>query len=975
MTDELFQSIRSAASSHSWSRAVELVRADAVAGERQEENEIVVRVATRGGLISPTVTLFLDDEDWDCDCGTSEDVCEHVAAAAIALRRASSQRQDLFSRGTSHGRIGYRFSREAGGLALERVVVTGDEETLLTTTLVAVASGRVEGPRFLATRADLSIEQTLGSKRRGRVPRGILPTLLGQLAECPDVKLDAEPVVTSAAEVGFVALVEDDDGGFRVRVARDDSAAESFDNVAALCGKTLRPLQTTRLTGREIEDFTRNGKHFAADEAVRLVTDILPALAERIPIEVRTKRLPTTVREQPRLEIEVSRNGEALSVLPILVYGDPPIARIDAGRLTPLGDGPLPRRDEAAEEILIRRLQHELALLPGRLLPGRRFEVSGEAAITVAEQLERFSGKLRGSVHKQFFRAPQLEARLRGGDGRFDVVFSSDVDGTPHHASSRRVLAAWRAGESLVPLEGGGFATLPTDWLTRFGDRIADLLAAKQATGDLPRAILPELARLYQDLDQPLPPSLKGLGSLLDADGEIPQASLPEDLSASLRGYQRRGVDWLCALRDAGFGALLADDMGLGKTIQALCALRGRTLVVAPTSVLFNWRNEIERFRPGLTTSTYHGASRRLDPDADVTLTTYALLRIDAEILCAEHWDTVILDEAQKIKNPDSQVARAAYRLQADFPMALTGTPVENRLEELWSQIHFTQRGLLGGRRDFNERYERPIGEGDAQVTARLRARIAPFVLRRLKQDVASELPPRTDIVIHVELDPEEQRIYDAIRAATRDDVVRQLESGGSVLGALEALLRLRQASCHPALVPGQTARTSSKLTVLREMLDEVVAEDHKALVFSQWTSLLDLVEPELREAGLAFGRLDGRTRDRAGVIGSFQDENGPPVLLVSLTAGGVGINLTAADHVFILDPWWNPAVEDQAADRAHRIGQDRPVMVYRLVAQGSVEEKILALQEKKRELAEAALGGRERAAGVTRQDLLALLE
>ncbi|TDJ11225.1 MAG: helicase, partial [Deltaproteobacteria bacterium] len=396
MTDELFQSIRSAASSHAWSRAVELVRADAVAGERQEENEIVVRVATRGDLISPTVTLFLDDEDWDCDCGTSEDVCEHVAAAAIALRRASSQRQDLFSRGASHGRIGYRFSREAGGLALERVVVTGDEETLLTTTLVAVASGRVEGPRFLATRADLSIEQTLGSKRRGRIPRGILPTLLRQLAECPDVKLDAEPVVTSAAEVGFVALVEDDDGGFRVRVARDDSAAESFDNVAALCGKTLRPLQTTRLTGREIEDFTRNGKHFAADEAVRLVTDILPALAERIPIEVRTKRLPTTVREQPRLEIEVSRNGEALSVLPILVYGDPPIARIDAGRLTPLGDGPLPRRDEAAEEILIRRLQHELALLPGRLLPGRRFEVSGEAAITVAEQLERFSGKLRG---------------------------------------------------------------------------------------------------------------------------------------------------------------------------------------------------------------------------------------------------------------------------------------------------------------------------------------------------------------------------------------------------------------------------------------------------------------------------------------------------------------------------------------------------------------------------------------------------
>jgi SNF2 family DNA or RNA helicase len=371
----------------------------------------------------------------------------------------------------------------------------------------------------------------------------------------------------------------------------------------------------------------------------------------------------------------------------------------------------------------------------------------------------------------------------------------------------------------------------------------------------------------------------------------------------------------------------------------------------------------------------YHGPGRELDPEADLTLTTYAILRLDADALAKTDWDTVVLDEAQSIKNPDSKAARAAYRLTPRFALAMTGTPIENRLEELWSQLHFTNRGLLGGRRDFDERYAKPIGTGDAAATERLRARIRPFVLRRLKRDVAPELPPRTDIVLHAELSPDERSLYDGIRAATRDDVVQRLRAGGSVLAALEALLRLRQASCHPALVPGQTADDSAKLKVLMENLDEAVSEGHKALVFSQWTSFLDLVEPHLASAGLPYGRLDGSTRDRAGVVARFQDEAGPPVLLISLRAGGTGLNLTAADHVFILDPWWNPAVEDQAADRAHRIGQDRPVMVHRLVAAQTVEERILALQARKRELSEAALGQAEAAQAITREDLLALLD
>jgi superfamily II DNA or RNA helicase len=968
--EELFEAVREAASAQAWSRGVELARAGAVHGEREAAGELLLRVATRGGLLSPAVLLEPAKLAWDCDCGTREDACEHAAAAVIALRRARAAGKSLPGAEREPGRIGYRLSCEGGGLAIERAVVTPAGETLLTATLAALASGRVAGPEFVATQADLAIEQILGSKTRGRVPRGVLPALIARLAECADVTLDGAPIRAAAQPLAWRAELDDENTGFRLRVRREAPLDVVFDEVAALAGGMLRPLAATPLSGRELEELGRGGRRFEAGEAARLVTEVLPDLTSRIPVEIKTGRLPRAVREPPRIQVQTSRRGDALEVLAALVYGDPPLARVDAGGLTPLGSGPVPLRDEAAERVLLRRLQTQL-----EILPGRRVSLEGEAAVALAERLRSFAGEVTGGAHQAFFRAPVLEPSVEAGAEDFSVSFSSEVEGRRRHADPDRVLRAWRAGESLVPLEAGGFAPLPADWLARFGDRLSDLLAARETAGTLPRACLPELGELCGELGLPEPPGLDALRPLFDAQGTLRAAALPADLRAELRGYQRRGVDWLCALRDAGLGALLADDMGLGKTLQALCAIRGRTLVVCPTSVLHGWKQEIERFRPALSASLYHGPSRALDPQADVTLTSYAILRLDADTLCAERWDTAILDEAQNVKNPDSQAARTAFRLDAGFRVAMTGTPVENRLDELWSQLHFANPGLLGSRRDFDERLARNIAAGDAEAAARLRARIRPFVLRRLKRDVAPELPPRTDILLRAELTEEERRLYEAIRAATREDVVRQLEAGGSVLAALEALLRLRQAACHPALVPGQASATSSKLEVLLEELDEAVAEGHKALVFSQWTSFLDLVEPHLARAGIEFARLDGSTRDRAGVVAHFQAETGPPVLIASLTAGGVGLNLTAADHVFLLDPWWNPAVEDQAADRAHRIGQDRPVMVHRIVARDTVEERILALQARKRELAEAALGSGLAAAALTRDDLLALLD
>ncbi|HTA19672.1 MAG TPA: DEAD/DEAH box helicase, partial [Polyangia bacterium] len=560
-------------------------------------------------------------------------------------------------------------------------------------------------------------------------------------------------------------------------------------------------------------------------------------------------------------------------------------------------------------------------------------------------------------------------------DLRFEVGNARGETGdAPASVDAEAVVRAWREGLGLVPLPGGGWAALPQAWLAKNGERVADLLAARDAAGRLATHALRDLGPLCDDLDEPRPVGLDRLEPLFASFERLPEPTLPADLTATLRPYQARGVAWLSFLRDARLGGILADDMGLGKTLQALCVVGPGTLVVCPTSVLHNWAAEARRFRPGLRVSVYHGPGRALDESADLTITSYALLRLDATRLAAKPWRAVFLDEAQAIKNPESQVARAAFALTAELRVAMSGTPVENRLDELWSLMRFVNPGLLGGRSDFEARTARAVAAGDQGAAERLRTRIRPFVLRRLKREVAPELPPRTEAVLHVALDERERAVYDAVRAASRADLVALMESGGGVMKALEALLRLRQAASHSALVPGQSAPSSSKIDVLLNALETAAADGHKALVFSQWTSFLDLVEPHLRQAGVAFCRLDGSTRDRGAVTDAFQAEDGPPVLLVSLKAGGSGLNLTAADHVFLCDLWWNPAVEDQAADRAHRIGQERPVTIYRLVTVDTVEEKILALQAQKRGLVDAALGDAALAAALTRDDLLALL-
>lgn len=487
---------------------------------------------------------------------------------------------------------------------------------------------------------------------------------------------------------------------------------------------------------------------------------------------------------------------------------------------------------------------------------------------------------------------------------------------------------------------------------------------------------------------------IMALGRRLQNFTGIKEIPLPDNFKTELRPYQHEGLNWLQFLREYQLSGVLADDMGLGKTVQTLAHIlveknSGRaktpTLVIAPTSLMMNWRMESQRFTPDLKVLTLHGPSRQEHfdkiSDYDLVLTTYPLLHRDKEALLEQTYHLLILDEAQHIKNPKAKATQIVHQLHANHRLCLTGTPMENHLGELWSLFHFLLPGLLGDLTSFRRLFRNPIEkDGDPHRREILARRISPFLLRRTKEAVVTELPEKNEIIRSVELEGSQRDLYETIRLAMHDKVRREIASKGiarSQLIILDALLKLRQVCCDPRLLKLDVAKkvkTSAKLDLLMDLVPEMVQEGRRILLFSQFTSMLSLIERALKKHNLEYTKLTGQTRDREQVINRFQ-QGEVPIFLISLKAGGTGLNLTTADTVIHYDPWWNPAVENQATDRAHRIGQEKKVFVYKLLTAGTVEEKIQVLQARKKQLADALFGEQRDASLFSQADLDALFE
>jgi len=812
-----------------------------------------------------------------------------------------------------------------------------------------------------------------------------------------------EPVDVIEADLAVVVARDGDalqvDLSLDGRPVHDDVLAELADHRGSAgppflaLGARVVVLRVAREVGALAALLLRRGNRMEGG-ATEPLLEALHRIEHAVPVELDADLRGEAVPRDDRLlvRLELRSQGTLHLSMRVRPLADGPVLRPGSGRrfVHRAGEGRgHVQRDLPAERRQATDLAQDLGLdgaedgvidwtIPDPL-----------AAAEAVARLENLSAEARGPVVEWTGR-PMRFTTAGGGALRVGVRSMEQwfgLDGTlsvgDAEISLERLLEILESGRRFVEVGDG-------DWV-RIDESLAKAL--EQATAG---AFLHRGKRVISPLHAPALDGLSRAGVRVETAPEWTMSSeaireaeglkwaAPPDFSGTLRAYQAEGAGWIARCARWAPGCCLADDMGLGKTVQTLAVLAGRTdagptLVVAPASVGFNWLRETATFAPGLRARAYRGPDREelLDglEGTDLLVVSWSLLARDIERLAEVRFGTVVFDEAQAAKNPSSARWAAARSLKAGFRLALTGTPVENRPEDLWALFTILAPGLLGSREAFRRRYALPIGRGEEPPRHRLAQLVRPLMLRRLKKDVATELPPRTEVDVHVQLGVDERRLYDEVRTTglqalkfkTKDDQLR--------FQALALLTKLRQAACNPRLVEFDTAVPSAKLRRVRELVRELHDGGHQALLFSQFLGHLALVQEALEHDGLRVRRIDGGTpmEARQREIDAFQAGDGD-VFLISLKAGGVGLNLTAASYVFHLDPWWNPAVEDQATDRAHRIGQEKPVTVYRLIARDTVEEGIVALHKTKRRMVEDLLAGTGSGSKLGADEILGLL-
>lgn len=942
----LAEQIQSEALPGIWSRGVSLARENRVLlRDASKIDEIRFQVTAPGQIAAANVQLWPDDEDSFCDCKSAQIPCMHLCAVASAIRSGSilAEPSQTATPSASAG-LFYQLSAEGRALSILRYLsrdrsraISEEIETssFYKDSLLSLAA-KGSAP-FVYDQDDLAIDRFLSAGQLNlcslnREARLLLFKRLKSVADQGRITFREKPLSISIDAYIDQYVIRDENGGFRLKLESAKSNLEALaPGYILIDGATLALDDRQTLDAKERRTLEIDGRFYRALEIGKLSETIIPELRKRARVRIEAKRLLEAEPHAAKLAFSIrALSHSRFEVTPEIVAAT-----------------------STEVQALTQKLRNDFQLAP---LSPRVFE--NDDAVRFAEHLSARSATdsdllLQGESLSSYLDLGELKPLMQVIDGRLQFEFSIESS----RVAAADILTRYRTGSNYIALgDRPGFARLPKEWLNSFSEIVERWLNARETnqTPLTPQAAYLDALKILVDSNVSLAPSpeFEAFYRAIQSHSNLPAPTLPLALTATLRPYQQEGVAWMQFLMRYGFGVLLADDMGLGKTLQALALIRGRTLIICPTSVIHAWKEQCARFRPDLNISAYWGADRKLDPNATVTLTTYGTLRQDAERLAAESFELVILDEAHAIKNIDRKTSQAALALRAQSRLALTGTPIENHADELRNLFRFLM----------------PSWGDDSMSTEELRAKVKPLILRRLKRDVAKDLPPRTEVVLEVDLNETEMKIYRSIEAAA---------SMTSSVSVLESLLRLRQVACHTGLVPGfESNEHSTKVEFLADRLSEAVEGGHASLVFSQWTSLLDRIERALKTRGLSWLRLDGSlsTDERARIVSEFQNESGPPILLMSLKAGGVGLTLTRADQVYICDPWWNPAAEAQAADRAHRIGQTRPVLISKIVARNTVEDRMLALQQAKLSLADSFLEARNLEQAFTLDELKSLI-
>ncbi len=931
-------------------------------------------------------------------CSCRAPGCAHLAGTALA----ALERYPALRRPAQKSALD---SLTTGAVSEKRRVVfelsPGNSQYVATvaTLFIGETSGRIEAATPRQLMADPSVGATVralarllggGNATRTGITGNILPDVLQQLVSSAQARWSATAKRLVSGEVRTF------DAHLRAKLPPKSAVLQSefgpwyVDAASGAVGRVRyrqKPAAVSSIRPRRLEPVLVSAH---ASERAIVETEITPV------IRLRRLHCPDAFGRPQLLDaltLDFDYGG-------VLTEGDD--ERQFVRVVTPAGPSFF-RRDPAAEAAALDLLNQEgftqMRVAEGRSAKGRRALVFVGA--DAAERWHRFMALRVPALQMLGWRnmidgdfGPRLVEAVGtydvqvadAGPGRFSLDFGIEIDGVrlPLLPILSRLIergglaAAQIVGDELITsLDDGRVVKLPADRMRRLLAIMGDLIESAGRMADGPLLLPATEAATVLELEDVVSTRFQNAATIkayvgrFRDDSDIPAVVLPASFKGELRPYQKQGLDWLQHLRAHGLGGFLADDMGLGKTAQTIAHLvfehaAGRldhpALIVVPTSLITNWTAELTKFAPHLNTIVLHGLDRHerrqtLD-GIHVVITTYTLIARDVVEMKALPWHVVVLDEAQAIKSPAAKATRAVCQLDSRHRLCLSGTPIENNLEELWSQFAFLMPGLLGDRQGFTKRFRTPIEKKrDDTRRVQLVRRIKPFILRRTKSEVATELPPKHTILRRITLAPDQRELYETIRVTLHERVREQVAEHSlaqSRIVVLDALLKLRQVCCDPRLVKLPSARlveNSSKLEDLLEMVSEMIPEGRRILLFSQFTSMLDLIKPRMVEAGIPFVELRGDTRDRAEPVRAFQAGE-VPLFLISLKAGGRGLNLTAADTVIHYDPWWNPAVENQASDRAHRIGQTKSVFVYKLIGADTVEERILELQQRKAELA-----------------------